>query len=162
MSPARPPSQPTWWHSRPVAHQIEHLEDLLWSRPGLVGGMHMDLQVMGYWSCSESQPPAKCRCYSICYMAALVLPAFHVSHYRYEHRAAHRVPVCTPLYRPSNRSSSLVCSVASCLPGHGLASLGHGISPAYDGIHASDRTSLNSCRTFRHESPASVLMNNWP
>src|SRR5262249_40927164 len=53
-------------------------------------------------------------------------------------------------------------SVASCLPGHGPASLGHGISTDYDGIHASDRTSLNSCRTFRHESPASWLMNTWP
>ena len=55
-----------------------------------------------------------------------------------------------------------VVSVAPCLPGHGPASLGRGLSPDYDGIHASDRTSLNSWRTFRHESPASWLMNNWP
>ena len=55
-----------------------------------------------------------------------------------------------------------VVSVAPCLPGHGPASLGRRISPVYDGSHASDRTSLNSCRTFRPESPASVLMNNWP
>jgi len=46
-------------------------------------------------------------------------------------------------------------SVAPCLPGNGPTSLNHGISTGYDGIHASDRTSLNSCRTFRHESPAS-------
>ncbi len=55
-----------------------------------------------------------------------------------------------------------VVSVAPGLPGHGPASLGRGLSTGYDGIHASDRTSLNSCRTFRHESPASWLMNNWP
>jgi len=55
-----------------------------------------------------------------------------------------------------------VVSVAPCLPGHGPASLGRAISPDYDGSHASDRTSLNSCRTFRHESPASWLRNNWP
>ena len=55
-----------------------------------------------------------------------------------------------------------VASVAPCLPGHRSASLGRGLSPAYDGIHASDRTSLNSCRTFCHASPASWLMNNCP
>ena len=55
-----------------------------------------------------------------------------------------------------------VVSLAPCLPGNGPAALGRGLSPGYDGIHASDRTSLNSWRTFRHASPASWLRNNWP
>ena len=83
-------------------------------------------------------PPAKASA-----VAPIVLP----------HRAGLRIEVRL-LYILALSPLTLV-SVAPCLPGHGPASLGRGLSPGDDSIHASDRTSLNSCRTFRHASPAS-------